>query len=161
MPPVGTRLVNELSRLRVGDVPGRALQEAIADLAGVDQGDLIVVVVAVGRFRARPARIAGRPEVLAGTAVPATADPRTGDGCARTGASGWASLTERERAVATLAGRALTNQQIAHRLRISPHTVNFHLRQIFKKLGIESRVRLARAAEDEATHGDDSVHNGR
>lgn len=57
---------------------------------------------------------------------------------------GWDDLTERERAVAVLAGRALTNQQIAHRLFISPHTVNFHLRRIFRKLAIDSRVSLAR-----------------
>jgi DNA-binding CsgD family transcriptional regulator len=58
--------------------------------------------------------------------------------------SGWDALTARQQAVAMLAGRALTNQQIAHRLRISPHTVNYHLRQIFKKLNIDSRVSLGR-----------------
>lgn len=58
--------------------------------------------------------------------------------------TGWNDLTERERAVAVLAGWALTNQQIAHRLFISPHTVNFHLRRVFRKLGIDSRVSLAR-----------------
>lgn len=56
--------------------------------------------------------------------------------------AGWNALTARQRAVATLAGQAMTNQQIANRLRISPHTVNYHLRQIFKKLRIESRVSL-------------------
>ena len=63
-------------------------------------------------------------------------------------ASSWADLTERERAVAILAGQALTNQQIARRLGISPHTVNYHLRQIFRKLAIGSRVRLARVVPD-------------
>lgn len=58
-------------------------------------------------------------------------------------AGGWGDLTDRERAVAVLAGHALTNQQIARRLAISPHTVNYHLRQIFRKLAIDSRVRLA------------------
>ena len=43
-----------------------------------------------------------------------------------------------------LAGQALTNQQMAHRLFISPHTVNYHLRQVFRKLAIDSRVSLAR-----------------
>jgi DNA-binding CsgD family transcriptional regulator len=56
--------------------------------------------------------------------------------------AGWNGLTARQRAVATLAGQAMTNQQIANRLRISPHTVNYHLRQIFKKLRIGSRVSL-------------------
>ncbi|GIM89634.1 response regulator transcription factor [Paractinoplanes toevensis] len=44
--------------------------------------------------------------------------------------------------VAQLVGLALTNQQIAGRLGRSPHTVNFHLRQIFRKLGVASRVEL-------------------
>jgi DNA-binding CsgD family transcriptional regulator len=61
---------------------------------------------------------------------------------------GRSELTDREKAVAALAAQALTNQQIANRLGISTHTVNFHLRQIFRKLGIESRVQLARLVTD-------------
>ena len=61
--------------------------------------------------------------------------------------SGWELLSERERTVASLAGQALTNGQIARRLGITPHTVNFHLRQIFRKLRISSRVRLAEYAD--------------
>ncbi|MFG2037869.1 helix-turn-helix transcriptional regulator [Dactylosporangium sp. NPDC048998] len=61
--------------------------------------------------------------------------------------TGWALLTDRERAVARLAGQALTNQQIARRLDISTHTVNYHLRQIFRKLAISSRVSLAPYAD--------------
>lgn len=52
-------------------------------------------------------------------------------------------LTDRELAVARLVGRAFTNKQIASELFMSPHTVNFHLRQLFRKLGINNRVRLA------------------
>jgi DNA-binding NarL/FixJ family response regulator len=55
-------------------------------------------------------------------------------------------LSAREQEIARLAGAGLTNRQIASRLAISPHTVNFHLRQIFQKLGIGSRVELAHAA---------------
>jgi DNA-binding CsgD family transcriptional regulator len=58
-------------------------------------------------------------------------------------------LTRREAAVAALVGRALTNQQIARRLSISTHTVNYHLRQIFRKLAIPSRVHLAMLARAE------------
>jgi DNA-binding CsgD family transcriptional regulator len=43
-------------------------------------------------------------------------------------------------------GRALTNQQIATRIGRSRHTVNYHLRRIFHKLGITSRVELASLA---------------
>jgi DNA-binding CsgD family transcriptional regulator len=63
------------------------------------------------------------------------------------GPAGWERLTDRERAVARLVGRALTNAQIARRLGISAHTVNFHLRQIFRKLDISSRVSLAAFAD--------------
>ncbi|MFI1506251.1 LuxR C-terminal-related transcriptional regulator [Streptomyces sp. NPDC020597] len=55
----------------------------------------------------------------------------------------WASLTETERAVARLVGEGFTNREVAARLFVSPHTVDFHLRRIFQKAGVRSRVRLA------------------
>nr|WGO49559.1 LuxR family transcriptional regulator [Streptomyces lavendulae] len=58
--------------------------------------------------------------------------------------SGWESLTKTERKVAELVAGGLTNRQAAHRLFISPHTVGFHLRQIYRKLGIGSRTALIR-----------------
>jgi DNA-binding NarL/FixJ family response regulator len=58
-------------------------------------------------------------------------------------AADWSLLTAREREIAELAGQALTNQQIANRLGRTTHTVNYHLRQIFQKLGLTSRVELA------------------
>jgi DNA-binding CsgD family transcriptional regulator len=39
---------------------------------------------------------------------------------------------------------ALTNAQVAERMYRSRHTVDFYLRHIFHKLGISSRVALAR-----------------
>jgi DNA-binding CsgD family transcriptional regulator len=60
--------------------------------------------------------------------------------------TGWESLTDTERSTSELVARGLTNQQVADQLFISVHTVAFHLRQIFRKLGIRSRVELARAA---------------
>jgi len=51
-------------------------------------------------------------------------------------------LSNRERVIARYVGEGMTNRQIAARLYLSPHTVNFHLRQIFRKLDINSRVRL-------------------
>ncbi|MFG1996920.1 LuxR C-terminal-related transcriptional regulator [Actinoplanes sp. NPDC048988] len=54
----------------------------------------------------------------------------------------WSLLSARELEVAELVGLALTNQQIAGRLGRSPHTVNYHLRQIFRKFGLASRVEL-------------------
>lgn len=57
---------------------------------------------------------------------------------------GWESLTENEHGVADLVASGLTNREVATQLIISPHTVDFHLRQIFRKLGIRSRVELTR-----------------
>jgi DNA-binding NarL/FixJ family response regulator len=53
-------------------------------------------------------------------------------------------LTERERTIAALVSRGMSNRQIGHQLFLSPHTVNYHLRQIFRKLSIGSRVQLTR-----------------
>jgi DNA-binding CsgD family transcriptional regulator len=58
--------------------------------------------------------------------------------------SGWASLTETEKAVASLVAEGLSNQQVAGRMFLSRHTVDFHLRHIFRKLDVGSRVVLAR-----------------
>jgi DNA-binding CsgD family transcriptional regulator len=60
---------------------------------------------------------------------------------------GWESLTDAELQVARLAAAGYTNRGIADRLFVSPHTVNTHLRHIFDKLDIRSRVDLTRIAE--------------
>jgi DNA-binding CsgD family transcriptional regulator len=62
--------------------------------------------------------------------------------------SGWAALTTSELTVARLVTEGLTNREVAERLFVSPHTVNSHLRHVFSKLGINSRVELARLARD-------------
>lgn len=53
-------------------------------------------------------------------------------------------LTEAERAVAELVVKGLTNREAATQLYLSPHTVDSHLRHIYWKFGINSRVQLAR-----------------
>jgi DNA-binding CsgD family transcriptional regulator len=60
--------------------------------------------------------------------------------------TGWASLTATERKVTALVAEGLTNALVADRMFLSRHTVDFHLRQIFRKLGIGSRVELTRMA---------------
>lgn len=52
-------------------------------------------------------------------------------------------LTRREREIAVLAARGLTNQQIADRLIVSVRTVEGHLYRIGNKLGITNRRELA------------------
>ena len=72
-----------------------------------------------------------------GTGVP-SADHRA--------ASRWIQLGDTERAIAGLVGTGLTNRQIARHVSLSPHTVNYYLRRIYRKLDVASRVELAALA---------------
>jgi predicted ATPase/class 3 adenylate cyclase/DNA-binding CsgD family transcriptional regulator len=56
--------------------------------------------------------------------------------------SGWGSLTPTERDVVRLVGDGLSNKDIATRLFVSPRTVQSHLRHVYNKLGLASRVQL-------------------
>jgi DNA-binding CsgD family transcriptional regulator len=58
--------------------------------------------------------------------------------------TGWVDLTDAERTVAELVARGLTNREAAQRMFLSRHTIDTHLRQVFRKLSIRSRVELAR-----------------
>jgi DNA-binding CsgD family transcriptional regulator len=59
---------------------------------------------------------------------------------------GWDSLTEAEYAVTEQVAHGRTNREVAARLFLSPHTVDSHLRHIYRKLDINSRVDLVRIA---------------
>ncbi len=60
------------------------------------------------------------------------------------------ALTPSERRVADLAIRGLTTRQISEALYVSPKTVEFHLRQIYRKLEVSSsRTELIRALDPE------------
>jgi predicted ATPase/DNA-binding CsgD family transcriptional regulator len=63
---------------------------------------------------------------------------------------GWLSLTPAERDVARLVAEGLANKDIAARLFVSPRTVQTHLTHVYGKLGIASRVQLAREASRHA-----------
>jgi ATP/maltotriose-dependent transcriptional regulator MalT len=66
---------------------------------------------------------------------------------AATGCTGIQSLTERELQVVRLVVDRRTNPEIAAALYLSPKTVETHLSNIFNKMGVATRVALARAVE--------------
>jgi DNA-binding CsgD family transcriptional regulator len=61
--------------------------------------------------------------------------------------SGIEALTERELEVAKLVADRLTNREIAKRLFLSEKTVERHMSRILRKLGVDSRVDVAREFE--------------
>ena len=64
--------------------------------------------------------------------------------------NGWVALTDSELAVVGLVVQGMTNREVAERLFVSPHTVSTHLRHVFEKLRVNSRMELAGVA---ARHG--------
>lgn len=69
----------------------------------------------------------------------------------RTAVTGWAALTPTERRVADLVRTGRTNPEIAARLYVSPRTVQTHVSHILAKLGVRSRVEIARNTPDPQT----------
>ena len=80
-----------------------------------------------------------RPPPAAAIAMPRTVDDDD---------FGEASLTDREQDVLDLLAEGLSNQRIADRLGISPHTVKFHIASIYDKLDARTRTQAVRHALD-------------
>lgn len=74
--------------------------------------------------------------------------PHTGRSVQPRPQSGWSALTPTELRVVDLIVRGHTNRSAAQDLGVSAHTVNTHLRAVFRKLQVRSRVQLTIAARE-------------
>jgi predicted ATPase/DNA-binding NarL/FixJ family response regulator len=106
--------------------------------------------VAVRQSPAQPGPVplgAGSGPGASGGAEAGSADPAYGGDPAYAGR--WELLTAREREVAALVAKGLTNKDIAARLVVSKRTVDAHIEHILSKLGYGSRVQIAALASHE------------
>jgi DNA-binding CsgD family transcriptional regulator len=127
-----------------------------------DEADRPQLWAAASSALAAPTTVLALLPTRARTRVPATVTPVCDDGAvvaalahvgtpSTTSADawphrlGWEGLTDTERAIAEMASQGLTNREIATRAFLSHHTVDSHLRKVFRKLGVNSRVALAAA----------------
>jgi DNA-binding CsgD family transcriptional regulator len=133
------RLVKPEDEPRVRDLAEEIMAGASADVAEIVLADGHGVVV-----RCEP--------ILDGSvAVGVVMHLEDGTGRANRPVLGLAGLTDTERAIADLVAQGLTNRQIAQRVFVSRHTVDFHLRSIFRKVDVTSRIDLARQIVSQAT----------
>ena len=133
---VGAPIEAALSRA----VAGRALAQAgQSDRAVAELQRAAAVFDACGALRYRQS--AERELRKLGQHIHRRTRPGTTDG------GGMGSLTERELQVARLVVDRRTNPEIAAELFLSQKTVETHLRNIFHKMDVTSRVALARAVE--------------
>lgn len=58
-------------------------------------------------------------------------------------ADALASLTPKQFRVATMVGQGMLNKQIAYELDVTEATIKAHMTEIFKKLGVHSRMQVA------------------
>jgi DNA-binding CsgD family transcriptional regulator len=114
-------------RLKVFNTDYEALATAIRNAAGADDFDT------------------AWNDGAALSSQEAIAYAQRGRGERKRPSSGWESLTPTELDVVRLLGEGLPNKDIATSF-ISPRTVQSHLRHVYHKLGLTSRVQLAQEA---------------
>ena len=132
-------LLVAVERLRPGVrvvVLADSLEPRLAGLVAAGHADaLLPKVEASGRATVQAIR-----DVLSGRQVLSGWSSRTTPGRD----AGTRSLSARQREVLRLVVAGYSNAQIAEELVISVNTVKFHVRTIFRELGIRSRVDAAR-----------------
>jgi DNA-binding CsgD family transcriptional regulator len=81
----------------------------------------------------------------------ATAELRaTGESARKRDPSAFAQLTPQELQIIRLVGEGGTNREIGAQLFLSRRTIDYHLRNVFVKLGVSSRAELIRLAMADA-----------
>ncbi|HEV2347227.1 MAG TPA: helix-turn-helix transcriptional regulator [Actinocrinis sp.] len=125
-PPALASALEDLGRIRLDEGDTAAAVEAFDQALALDSA--YGAAWDAARVRSRLRRLGVRRRLVA------SAGPHTG----------WSALTRAERQVADLVAEGRTNREIAEQLFVSPHTVNAHVRRIFEKLQVRSRVELVR-----------------
>lgn len=119
----------------LGSTNGTSVNGRTIKQAGIREGDLIQLGTSVTlRFGLRSRHELGGTAPLPAP-IPAPVPPP---------AASDLQLSRRELEVARLASTGLNNDEIAKRLFISPKTVKTHLRNIYQRLDLHSKVELTR-----------------
>jgi DNA-binding NarL/FixJ family response regulator len=58
----------------------------------------------------------------------------------------WSGLTAQQRRIVEAVGNGASNREVAAKLFLSPRTVDYHLRNVYMRLGVRSRAELIRYA---------------
>ncbi|TCB98437.1 LuxR family transcriptional regulator [Micromonospora zingiberis] len=125
----------------------RLLELASSEYAATGAAGLLARVAVDLHAIAEPFAAASGPPKRAGDVPdPAGADPAPVTSSGPTGSSGPAgvALTATERRVAAAVAEGLSNQEVAGRLSVSAKTIEFHLGNIYRKLGVRNRTELVR-----------------
>jgi DNA-binding NarL/FixJ family response regulator len=141
---LGTPFDAARSRALEGELLAGAGRRSEA-VAALQEAEATLHELGVERFRAEAARALRR----LGRRTP----PRAGAGAPAAGGAGLEALSARELEIAELVHRELSNREIAATLYLSEKTVQTHLRNIFVKLGVSSRVAVAVAIEQARESG--------
>lgn len=62
--------------------------------------------------------------------------------------NGWPELSDRETDVLKLVAQGYVNKEIAQRLGIGPATVSTHIKNLYKKLAVHTRVAVVKVAQE-------------
>jgi len=159
--PLAPGLIARSRAMLGGDDAEDLYQEAIGHLRNAD-ADLARTRLVYGewlrrRWRRRDAReqLRAAQEMFsaggfAAFASRAEVESRaTGERVGKRGAGAHDRLTAQEAEVARLVADGNSNRQVAGLLFISENTVQYHLRKVFRKIGVSSRTQLARIVLDQ------------